>query len=127
MSMTEKVLIVDDEEDVLIYLSALFQEHDFETITALDGKSAFSMAKSERPQLITLDITMPEQSGIRTYRYLKNDDDLKDIPVIIITAIGDTVEVIVDQLDGVPEPEGFIGKPIDHEKLIRMARDLISN
>ncbi len=127
MHMSKKVLIVDDEEDVLIYLSAFFKESGFETATANDGKQAFSMAKSEKPQLITLDMTMPEQSGIKTYRILKGDKELTKIPVIFITAIGDSVEVIVDQLDGFPEPEGFIGKPIDHDKLEQMAKELVAN
>ncbi len=127
MSKTNKVLIVDDEEDVLIYLTALFREHGFETVTADGGKNALEVAKSEKPQVITLDITMPEQSGIKTFRILKSDDELKEIPVIFVTAIGDSIGVIKKQLEGYPEPEGFIGKPIEHDKLIQMARSLIGN
>lgn len=127
MSKTKKVLIVDDEEDVLIYLTALFREHDFEAVTAVSGKHALEVAKSEKPHIITLDITMPEQSGIKTFRNLKSDDELKEIPVIFVTAIGDSIGVIKKQLDGYPEPEGFIGKPIEHDKLIQMARKLVGN
>jgi len=127
MIKTNKVLIVDDEEDVLIYLTALFREQGFETVTADGGKSALEVAKGEKPQVITLDITMPEQSGIKTYRNLKNDDELKAIPVIFVTAIGDSISVIKKHLEGYPEPEGFIGKPIEHDKLIQMARRLVEN
>ncbi|NQU63169.1 MAG: response regulator [SAR324 cluster bacterium] len=126
MGITYRVLIVDDEEDVLVYLSALFEEHGFETITAVDGKNALIVAKAEKPHIITLDVTMPEQSGIKTYRILKNDDELKDIPVIFVTAIGDSADVIKEQLDGFPEPEGFIGKPIEHDRLIELARNLVA-
>lgn len=126
MGIKKKVLIVDDEEDVLIYLSALFREHGFDIVTAVDGKNALLNAKAERPHVITLDITMPEQSGIKTYRTLKNEDELKDIPVIFVTAIGDSVAVIKKQLEGYPAPEGFIGKPIEHDKLIQMARNLVA-
>ncbi|MBT3226299.1 MAG: response regulator [Deltaproteobacteria bacterium] len=126
MSITNKVLIVDDEEDVLIYLTALFREHGFETVTAEDGNSALLVAKVEKPDIITLDITMPEQSGIKTYRILKDDDELNAIPIIFVTAIGDSVGVIKKQLDGYPDPEGFIGKPIEHDKLIQMARRLVT-
>lgn len=124
--MMKKVLIVDDEEDVLIYLSAFFREHNFKAVTSHGGKNAHMVAQTEKPNLITLDITMPEQSGIRTFQILKNDADLKQIPVIFVTAIGDSVDVIIEQLEGYPEPEGFIGKPIDHDKLIEMARKLVS-
>ncbi len=126
MSTTSKVLIVDDEEDVLIYLSALFRENGFDTMTADDGNKALVMAKSEKPDLITLDITMPKQSGIGTFRNIKDDDALNHIPVIFVTAIGDSIDVIIEQLDGYREPEGFIGKPIQHDKLIEMARNLVS-
>jgi CheY-like chemotaxis protein len=127
MSKANRVLIVDDEEDVLIYLTALFREHGFETATADSGKHALEVAKSEKPHVITLDITMPEQSGIKTFRNLKNDDELKGIPVIFVTAIGDSIGVIKKQLAGYPEPEGFIGKPIEHEKLIQLARRLVED
>lgn len=126
MDSKGKILIVDDEQDVLLYLSTLFADNDFETITAENGVEALRIAKSERPDLITLDITMPEQSGIKTYRYLKNDADLKAIPVIIITAIGDPIKSVLNEFAAFPEPEGFISKPIDKEGLIKLADDLVN-
>jgi len=84
MSGNKKILVVDDEQDVLFYLSTLFEDNGFDTITAENGIEALELAKSELPDLITLDITMPEQSGIKTYRYLKNDINLQNIPVIIV-------------------------------------------
>ncbi len=124
MNQSNKILVVDDEEDVLIYLSTLFEDHGFETITAVNGIEALEIAKKELPGLITLDITMPEQSGIKTYRYLKNDLQLQDIPVIIITAIGEPIKSVLNEFAAFPEPEGFIHKPIDKQELITMAEDL---
>jgi CheY-like chemotaxis protein len=126
MSNKKKILVVDDEQDVLIYLTALFQDNGYEVITAKDGIEGFDLAKTEKPDLITLDITMPDQSGVRTYRYYKGNDELKEIPVIIITAIGDSMRSFLKKLSGFPEPEGFMNKPIDEKTLLKMVSDLLS-
>jgi DNA-binding response OmpR family regulator len=126
MSEKKKILIVDDEPDVLTYLTALFEDHGYEAITAQDGITGFDLAKSEKPDLITLDITMPDQSGVRTYRYYKGNDELKGIPVIIVTAIGDSMKSFLKKLAGFPEPEGFMNKPIDEDQLIGMVADLLN-
>ena len=126
MSEKKKILIVDDEQDVLTYLTALFQDNGYETITAKDGIEGFDLAKTAKPDLITLDITMPDQSGVRTYRYYKGNGELKDIPVIIVTAIGDSMRSFLKKLAGFPEPEGFMNKPIDEKKLLKMVADLLN-
>jgi len=126
MTDKKKILIVDDEPDVLTYLTALFQDNGYDTLTAEDGVKGFDLAKSELPDLITLDITMPDQSGVRTYRYYKGNDKLKNTPVIIITAIGDTMRSFLKKLAGFPEPEGFMAKPIEEDALLNMVSDLIS-
>jgi len=126
MGEKKKILIVDDEADVLTYLTALFQDHGYETIAAEDGVKGFDLAKAEKPDLITLDITMPDQSGVRTYRYYKEDSDLKGTPVIIITAVGDSMRSFLKKLAGFPEPEGFMNKPIDETQLLEMVGGLIA-
>lgn len=126
MSEKKKILVVDDEQDVLTYLTAIFQDNGYETITAKDGIEGFDRAKNIKPDLITLDITMPDQSGVRTYRYYKGNDGLKNIPVIIITALGDSMKSFLKKLAGFPEPEGFMSKPIDEEKLLKMVSDLLN-
>ncbi len=115
MSKRKKVLIVDDEQDVLIYLSTLFEDNGFNTLTAENGIEGLTVAKAELPDLITLDITMPEQSGIKTYRYLKNEPNLHYIPVIIITAVGEPIKSVLNEFAAFPEPEGFVSKPVDQK------------
>ena len=87
---------------------------------------ALEKARTEKPDLVSLDIAMPDQSGLRTYRQYKEDDDLKDIPVVIVTAFGDSMKSFLKRLGGFPEPEGFMAKPIDKEKLLKMIADLLS-
>jgi CheY-like chemotaxis protein len=126
MSERKKILVVEDEEDVLTYLTTLFQDNGYDTVSAVDGFEALERARTQKPDLISLDIVMPDQSGLRTYRQYKKDDELKDIPVIIVTALGDSIRSFLKRLGGFPEPEGFMAKPIDKERLLKMVADLLS-
>ena len=126
MNDKKKVLVVDDEVDVRTYISTLFQDQGYEILTAENGKEGFELAKKDKPDLITLDIAMPSQSGMRTFRMFKDSEELKNIPVIIITGMGENVNSFIKRLKGFSsQPEGFMGKPIDEEKLIKMVSDLI--
>ena len=107
-------------------MTTLFQDNGYDTVSAVDGVEGLERARKERPDLISLDIAMPDQSGLRTYRQYKEDDELKDIPVIIVTALGDSMRSFLKRLGGFPEPEGFMAKPIDKERLLKMAADLLS-
>ena len=127
MRETKKILIVDDEQDVLTYFEAVFQDNGFDTVSAEDGVEGFELAKSEKPDLITLDITMPKQSGLKIYRQLKDHPELKNIPVIIITAVNDSFKIFIDKLKEVEPPEGILNKPIDPQEILKVARGILSN
>jgi len=126
MSKKNKILVVEDEQDVMTYLTTLFQDNGYDTVSAVDGVDALEKARKEKPDLISLDIAMPDQSGLRAYRLYKKDDELREIPVIIVTALGDSMRSFLKRLGGFPEPEGFMAKPIDEEKLLKMVADLLS-
>ena len=126
MSEKKKILIVDDEQDVRSYLSALFEDAGYETAEASNGKEALEQARAYGPDLITLDMTMPEESGVKAYRELKErNPDLAHIPVIVITAIGEEMGKFLSSRKQVPKPEGFMAKPIDQAKLLGMAESLL--
>jgi len=125
MSKKKKILIVDDEQDVLAYFEAVFQDSGYDTVLARDGFEGFELAKSEKPDLITLDITMPEQSGIKTYYQFKEHSALKEIPVIIITATDESYKNFLNELNGFSTPEVFLSKPIDPEELLKVVADIL--
>lgn len=125
MNEKKKILVVEDEQDVLTYLTTLFQDNGYDTVSAVDGAEGLERARTEKPDLISLDMAMPDQSGLRTYRRCKEDDDLKKIPVIIVTAFGDSMKSFLKRLGGFPVPEGFMAKPIDKEKLLKMVSDIL--
>jgi CheY-like chemotaxis protein len=126
MSKPKKILIVDDELDILTYFEAIFQDSGYDTVLAQDGVEGFELAESEKPDLIALDITMPGQSGIRTYRQYKQHPALKDVPVIIITAVNDSFKKILNDIDGLVTPEAFFNKPIDPAELLRVVEELLA-
>lgn len=127
MSDTKSILIVDDEEDVRTYLQTLLEDAGYATTTVENGKQCLEAVRASRPDLITLDMTMPEQSGVKTYRDLKEKNpDLADIPVIVITAIGDEMGRFLGTRKQVPKPDGFMPKPIDQQKLIEMVATLLA-
>lgn len=126
MAEKKKILVVDDEADVRAYLGALFEDEGYDVLTAEDGLQAMDITRSAKPDLITLDISMPEQSGVRTYRQIKTDDALKHTPVIIITGFSDKMSTYLKKLAGFPFPEGFVNKPVEPAELKKMVADIFA-
>ena len=128
----KKILIVDDEASIVTYLETLFQDNGYATISATGGEAGLEAVKRERPDLVTLDITMPEKSGIRLYRDMKENPDLSRIPVVVVTAVtgkgGDPSQFqkFISSRKQVPPPEGFIPKPIDQEELLATVAKLLA-
>jgi CheY-like chemotaxis protein len=122
---TKTVLVVDDDPDARAYLSAVLEDNGFTATTADDGTQAIAALEQQVPDLVTLDISMPEKSGVAVYRKLKEDDRFKGVPVIIITGISDDFERFISSRRQVPPPEGYISKPVDAEEFLRTVNDLI--
>jgi CheY-like chemotaxis protein len=120
------ILVVDDEQDVVTFLTALLEDNGYATIAARDGAEAVARARADAPDLVTLDITMPAQSGVRAYRELKSDPQLARIPVIIVTGIENEFERFISTRRQVPPPEGYLSKPVDQERLLALVRSLLA-
>jgi two-component system alkaline phosphatase synthesis response regulator PhoP len=86
MKERKKILLVDDTDTILLFLKTLLAGQDFEFLTAKNGAEAVEKARRERPDLVLLDIFMPVMDGIEACRVMKGDPELKDIPVVIVTA-----------------------------------------
>jgi DNA-binding response OmpR family regulator len=124
--MNKTILIVDDEPDVAAYLKAFFEDNEFRAITAADGKAGFEAAKAEKPDLITLDVTMPEESGVRMYRELRADSDTAGIPVVMITGVSSDFKKFIETRRQVPPPDAYFEKPIDREALLAKVNEILS-
>jgi len=127
----KKILIVDDEPDVVSYLEMLLRDGGYETRSASDGQEAMEIVRREKPDLVTLDISMPEASGTRFYKEIKRDAEMASIPVVIVTGVtgygGDkyAYKEFISHSRLVPPPEGYFPKPIDRDAFLESIRKLL--
>lgn len=124
--MKKNILIVDDEPDVLAYLGAFLEDNGFPVMTAANGKEGFETAKAKLPNLIILDITMPEESGVRMYRNLQEDPQTASIPVIIVTGVSHEFKRFIETRKRVSPPAGYFDKPPDRTKLLARINEILS-
>jgi twitching motility two-component system response regulator PilH len=120
--MRKKILAIDDEVDTLTFYSEMLEDYNFTPITAENGAEGLKKAREEKPDLILLDIMMPKKSGMKTFKELKNDPDLYNIPVIIITGISKEVDyksLLNRPSTGRMPPEGHLVKPLTADNLIK--------
>ncbi|MGD8307655.1 MAG: response regulator [Ignavibacteria bacterium] len=126
MAVGKRILIIDDEEDVLTYLSTFFEDNGFEVILASNGKEGVQKAIQEKPDLITLDVSMPEESGVKALRDIQENDITKSTPVILITGVSYDFKKFIETRKQVHPPEGYFEKPVDREKLLEKVNELLN-
>ena len=122
---TKKILVVEDEPDTLTYLATVLEDAGFAVEQAVDGAAALESLKQAAPDLITLDITMPNRTGVRFYRDIKESEQWKQIPVVMVTGVAQEFEKFISSRRQVPPPEGYLSKPVEPEVLIKTIRDLL--
>ncbi len=125
MADRKKILIIDDELDIRTYLSTMFEDHGYATVLAQDGEEALRQVEAHFPDLITLDISMPEKSGVKFYREVKENARWKGIPIIIVTGVSGDFQKFISSRHQVPPPDGFIAKPVEQDEILRMVRKLL--
>ncbi len=113
--MPKKILVVDDEKDIVEMLKYNLEKEGYSVITALNGTRALEQARENKPNLILLDIMMPEMDGWEVCRQLMRDEKTSTIPIIILTAKGSEVDEVVGLELGADD---YIVKPISIRKLI---------
>jgi len=122
--MAKRVLVVDDELDMRTFIITLLETSGYKPLSAVDGKEGLEIARKKRPALIILDVMMPRESGINMYRELKNDPELMNVPVIMVSALSKKTffhsQKVLDEYKGekVPEPEAYIEKPPEPDELL---------
>ena len=102
-----KILIVDDEKETVELLRLLLDKDSHEVFTALGGDEALGFLKSQIPQLILLDVTMPKMDGYTFMSHLQEEDATRDIPVMVLTGregMKDTFQMFTNVVDFVPKP-----------------------
>jgi CheY-like chemotaxis protein len=118
MSDKAKIIVIDDDPDIVTFLSTLLEDNGYDYVTASDGQQGIDKVRAERPDLILLDITMPEKSGVKFYREVRGDPELRSTPVVMVTGVMQEFKKFISTRRQVPPPDGYISKPIDRQELL---------
>jgi Fe-S oxidoreductase/ActR/RegA family two-component response regulator len=118
-----RILVVDDEEDIRVFLSTVLEDAGAEVLQATDGGEALAVMAREKPDLVTLDLSMPGKDGVETFGEMRRHPDTKEIPVCIVTGHPEFRKLIYDR--PVPPPEGYMDKPVDEEELVSNLRRIL--
>jgi len=116
----KKVLIVEDNDLNMKLFSDLLEAHDYETVQTNDGMSALELARTHKPDLILMDIQLPEVSGLEVTKWIKEDDELRAIPVVAVTAFamkGDEEKIREGGC------ESYLAKPISVDQFLATVRE----
>lgn len=122
--MPKKVLIVEDNELNMKLFHDLLQANGYETVQTRNGTEALALARQHRPDLILMDIQLPEVSGLEVTKWLKDDDELRSIPVVAVTAFamkGDEERIRAGGC------EAYIPKPISVTKFLETMRQFLGD
>lgn len=124
----KRVLIIDDEVDVVTFLAALLSDNGYEVLTTVDGREGLEIVKTMKPDLVCLDILMPKETGISLYMKIKADPDVGGVPVIIISGMGCGGHMVGEEdieAGDIPAPEEFIEKPVRPAQFLETVRAII--
>ncbi len=121
-----KALVVDDERDAREFVRAILEPEGWEVAEAWDGQSGLKEAKASRPDLIVLDVQMPNKNGFEVFSELSQDPDLAAAKVIMLTGVAAKTGLRFSSRDMGEflgrEPDGYVEKPIDPEVFKRLVR-----
>lgn len=129
--MAQIVLVVDDEMDIRTFISTLLESNGYKLRLAENGEQGMQKLKNEPPDLVTLDVMMPKESGIKMYRDIKTNPEYENIPVLIISGLAKKTflhsQKVLDKFKGqqVPPPDGYIEKPPEPEELMSEVKRLL--
>ena len=111
------ILVIEDEPDLMAYLRSVLEEQGYVCVAALDGTEGMAAAKSRRPDLICLDVCLPEKSGVVLFRDLAADPETRRIPVLLVTGITRDYERLLSGR-GTAAPIDVVAKPIERDEFL---------
>ena len=127
----EKILVVDDDLHMRIFMSTLFKTSGLNVIASKDGEEGLAQARKSSPSLIVLDLMMPRKGGIKMYQQLKRDENLMNIPIIVLSGVErntffHSLNVLgAGSREPLPEPDAYMEKPPNPEELLETVQALL--
>ena len=149
--MAKQVLVIDDDQNIVKYLSVALDENGYDPVSASNGNDGLRKIRQSKPDLVVLDVMMPGRTGFVLIKQLKKDEELKDIPVLMLSGVGgvldeweshkdETFESPYDNVreslkkkiqemreDGSLSPEMFMDKPASPDSFIEKVQELIGS
>ena len=119
----KNILIIDDSNTNLVLLESLFRRNGYRVFSAINGREGLDLLKKNIPDLIFLDLKMPEIDGFEFMRLLKKNTDWANIPVVILSAISDKETIIQSIEMGVVD---YLTKPLEIEKVIYLTKSILN-
>jgi DNA-binding response OmpR family regulator len=120
--MTTKILIADDEPNILISLEFLMKREGYEVHLARDGQEALELVRRERPRLVLLDVMMPKKTGFEVCQEVRNDDDIRSTLILMLTAKGRETDVVKGLALGA---DAYMTKPFSTRDLVQKVREML--
>ena len=131
--MKEKnILVVEDDLHMRIFITTVLETSGYNATASKDGQEGIRKVKEDRPDLIILDVMMPEEGGVSMYRQLKTDNQLKDIPVVMLSGVESKTflhslkMMSIGLRDPLPAPEAYVEKPLKAEELLNIVQKLLA-
>ncbi len=123
----KRVLVVDDEPDFVAVVKTYLEKAGFQVDVAYDGVQGLDKVRTQRPDVIVLDVMMPEKDGYTVCRELKQDSAYKDIPIVLLTAVGSKVSsTTYSHFDGMSmEADDYLPKPASAEEITESVKRLL--
>lgn len=123
-----RILVVDDDPDIVDYLSSFLEDHGYEVASAGDGAAALSVLHGFQPHLVLIDVLMPGRSGLDLLVTLRRDPRWADLPLVVVTGndqiLQDDCQSYLGSHLGVRGPDGVLGKPVNRDTLLAMLEHL---
>ncbi len=123
MGEKKRILCIEDEPEMIDLIKVILEKKGFEVRGAVGGKEGLEKARAEKPDLILLDLMMPEMDGWEVYRQLKSDEELKDIPVIVVTARSQSIDKILGL--HIARVDDYITKPFGPSELVESIKRVL--
>jgi two-component system alkaline phosphatase synthesis response regulator PhoP len=126
--MAKKILIVDDDPDLVDAVSTILESKGYELVKAYGGVEGLKKAKAERPDLIILDVMMPDKDGYEVCKELKANEKYRSIPILLLTAVVSNIPTsrYTQQMGMETEADDFVDKPVEPKELVKRVEALLS-
>ena len=126
--MAKKILIVDDDPDLVEAVSTILESKGYAVAKAYGGVEGLKKAETEKPDLIVLDVMMPDKDGYEVCKELKADDAYRSIPILLLTAVVENIPTskYTQQMGKETEADDYVDKPVEPEELVKRVEALIA-